>query len=182
MIGVVWGAALLLAVAGVGKLLRPTPTSRAVRAAELPGAQVFSALPVVRSLGAAELGIATWVLLGGGQLPAALLGVAYLLLTVVAWRMLRRAPGQDCGCFGSESEPISRIHVIVNGVGALVGICAAVWPSAFPLPSVPDELTRNGWQGALVLTLASLLAWLCYLLMTALPALLALRAKVTAAR
>jgi hypothetical protein len=47
---------------------------------------------------------------------------------------------------------------------------------------VPEVLADNALEGALAVVLAALLGWLCYLLMTALPALLALRAKVSAAR
>jgi hypothetical protein len=183
MIGVLWAAAILLAAAGLGKLLRPAATARAMVAAELPAASWLSALPVVRCLGVTELAVGAWVLVGGGVLPAVLMSVSYLFLTVVAARMLQVAPGQDCGCFGSESEPIGVTHVVVNAAGLLVAGVAAGWPAAFSgLPSVPDVLVENAGEGALVLVLAALLGWLSYLLMTALPALLALRAKVSAAR
>ena len=130
MVGVLWAAAILLGVAGLGKLLRPAPTSRAVIAAEIPGASVLSALPVVRLLGLLEVVIAGVVLGVGGALPAALLAVGYLLLAVVAWRMIRLAPGQDCGCFGTSSEPSSWSHVIVNAAAAIVGLLAVILPAA----------------------------------------------------
>jgi len=137
----------------------------------------------VRCLGVTELAVGVWVLVGGGALPAVLMSASYLFLTVVAVRMLRLAPGQDCGCFGSESEPISVTHVVVNAAGLLVSGVAAGWPVLFSgLPSVPEVLADNALEGALTVVLAALLVWLCYLLMTALPALLALRAKVSAAR
>ncbi len=178
MVGVVWAAAALLAAAGLGKLFRPGPTVTAVQAAELPGATVLSARPAVRMLGMAELGIAGWVILGGGSTPAVLLTVSYLLLTLVAWRMLRLAPGQDCGCFGADDEPISVLHVAVNLTGALIGAAATFWSQ----PSVVDEFVNSPVGAVLTAVLAGLLAWLGYLLMTALPALLALRAKVAPAQ
>ena len=49
------------------------------------------------------------------------------------------------------------------------------------LPSVPEVLADNALEGARR-WFRPPAGWLCYLLMTALPALLALRAKVSAAR
>ncbi len=183
MIGVLWAAAMLLGAAGLGKLLQPRPSARAVVAAELPAASLLSARPVVRVVGAAEVAITAWVLFGGGTLPAALLAIAYLALTMVAARMLRFAKGQNCGCFGTASEPISLMHGIVNGAGVLVGAGAALLPTAFSdVPSVPQALSDDAVQAVLLVAMAAVLCSLCYLGMTALPALLALRAKVTAAR
>lgn len=183
MIGVLWAAALLLGVAGLGKLRHPRPTARAVVAAELPGASLLSALPVVRLVGAAEVVIAASVLLGGGTLPAAMLAIAFVLLSVIAARMLRFAKGQDCGCFGTSSEPISAVHVVINAAGGLLGAGAVLLPAAFSgMPSVSQALSDDAVQAALLIAMAAVLCSLCYLGMTALPALLALRAKVTAAR
>jgi len=178
MVGLLWAAAVILGVAGGGKLIRPGPTIQAIRAADVPGEFFFASKFAVRILGLVEIGIAIAVLGGGGAVPAALLSVSYLALTVVAWRMIRVAPGQDCGCFGSSSEPISRWHLIVNGAFCGVGAAAVFWPQ----PSVFDEVGQAGAQGILLLGLAFLLAWLCYFLMSALPALMNLRAKVAAPR
>ena len=170
MVGVLWAAAILLGVAGLGKLLRPAPTSRAVIAAETPGASVLSALPVVRLLGLLEIVIAGMVLGAGGPVPAALLAISYLLLAVVAWRMISLAPGQDCGCFGTSSEPSSWSHVVVNvvnAVAAVVGVLAVV----FAQPSLGDLVEQQGAQSLLLLGGSVLLAWLGYLALTALPAL-----------
>jgi len=149
-----------------------------VIAAEIPGATVLSARPVVRLAGIIEFAIAVAVIGGGGALPAAFLAGSYLLLTGVAWRMLRLAPDSDCGCFGTSSEPVSLAHLIVNGAGVLIGAAAVHWPQ----PSIISELNDQGAQAILLLALASLLAWFCYLSMTALPALLKIRAKVAADR
>ena len=178
MVGVLWAAAVLLGIAGLGKVLRPGPTSRAVIAAEIPGANVLSARPVVRLVGIIELGVGLAVIAGGGALPAGLLAGSYLLLAGVAWRMLRLAPDSDCGCFGTSSEPVSFAHLIVNGVGVLIGAAAVYRPQ----PSIVSQLDDQGAQGIVLLALASLLAWFGYLSMTALPALLKIRAKVAADR
>ena len=178
MVGLLWAAAVILGGAGISKLFRPGPTIQAIRAADVPGEFFFASKFAVRLLGVTEIGIAVAVLCGGGSTPAALLAASYLALTLVAWRMIRIAPGQDCGCFGSSSEPISRWHLIVNGAFFVVGAASVRWPQ----PSVLDEVSEQGAQGILLLILAVLLAWLCYLLMSALPGLMKLRAKVAAPR
>lgn len=167
MVGLLWAAAILLGVAGFGKLVRPTPTSRAVIAAEIPGASLLSALPVVRLIGLIEIVIAGMVLGAGGPVPAALLAIGYLLLAVVAWRMIRLAPGQDCGCFGTSTEPSSWSHVAVNAAAALVGVAGVVLPQ----PSLGTIVEQQGAQAILLLGGSLLLAWLGYLALTALPAL-----------
>jgi hypothetical protein len=178
MVGLLWAAAVILGVAGVSKLARPGPTIQAIRVADVPGEFFFASKFVVRLLGLIEIGIAVAVWGSGGSVPAALLSASYLALTLVAWRMIRVAPGQDCGCFGSSSEPISRWHLIVNGAFFAVGAAAVRWPQ----PSVIDELSAQGAQSLLLIGMAVLLAWLCYFLMSALPAMLKLRAKVAAPR
>ena len=178
MVGLLWAAAVILAGAGISKLFRPGPTVQAIRAADLPAESWIATTIFVRFLGLIELGIAAAVLLGGGNVPALFLGASYLLLTAVAWRMIRVAPGQDCGCFGSSSEPISRWHLVVNGACLLIGAAGAIWPQ----PSVVDEMSNQGAQSIALLALAGLLAYLCYFLMSALPALMKLRAKVAAPR
>lgn len=178
MVGVLWAAAVLLGVAGAGKLLRPGPTSRAVMSAELPGASLLSRLPVVRVFGAAEVVIAGMVLVAGGPGPAALLTASYLLLAVVAWRMIRLAPDQGCGCFGTSDEPSSYWHVAVNLAGATAGVAALIRPQ----PSVGVVIEQQGPQGFLLLAGSLLLAFAGYLMLTALPALARSRAKVAPSR
>jgi hypothetical protein len=178
VVGVLWAAAVLLGVAGVGKLFRPQPTSRAVIAAELPAASVLSRRPVVRLIGAAEIVIAGLVLGVGGSWPAALLAAAYLVLATVAWRMIRLAPDQDCGCFGTADEPSSRWHVAVNLAGAAIGVAAACWPQE----SVGAVVEQQGLQDLLLLGGSLVLALAGYLLLTAMPALARSRAKVATPR
>jgi len=174
MVGLLWAAAVVLGAAGLSKLARPASTVHALKAARIPGARIIASTAAVRVAGAAELAVAGYVLGWGGPSAAALLGVCYLILTVVARRMLRVSPGQDCGCFGGSSEPITRWHLMVDIAGLAIGIAATIWPQ----PSVVAEVTDQGAQGVLLVGLSFVLAWLGYLLMTAFPALGALRAKV----
>lgn len=174
MVGLLWAAAVILGAAGLSKLARPAPAGYALKAARIPGAGFLASPTMVRVAGLAELGVAGYVLGWGGSASAALLGTCYLILSVVAWRMLRVSPSQDCGCFGGSSEPITRWHLLVDVAGLTIGVAATLWPQ----PSVVDEVTDQGAQGVLLVGLSLLLAWLCYLLMTALPALATLRVKV----
>lgn len=176
MVGVVWAAALLLGYAGLRKLIRPDPTVRALEVARIPGAVVLASPTRVRLVGLVELAVGAWVLLAGGATSAALLGVSYLLLTLVALRMITTAPGADCGCFGSSAEPIGPSHLVVN-IACLLVAAAAVF---VPQPGVLAEGESQGMSTLLVLALAALLAFVCAALMTSFPALLAQRAKVAA--
>ena len=179
MVGVLAAWALLLAFAGGSKLLRPRPAAQALKAARIPGGAVLSATPIVRLAGLLEIAVAGLVIGWGGPISAALLSATYLFLSVIAWRMVRVSPGQDCGCFGRSSEPITRWHLAVNLVGVAVGASGVLWPQ----PSVITEMRSQGLPGAILLAaLTILLAWLCYLTMTALPALLEFRAKVATSR
>jgi len=178
VVGLLWAAAMLLGFAGVGKTLRPLASAVALRAASIPGSSVLASLPIVRVGGLLEVIVAASVLLWGGSVAAALLSASYLLLTLTAWRMLVVTPGNDCGCFGSSTEPINQLHLVVNSGYLLVGAAAVYWPQ----PGVLTQLTTQGAEGVAVVVLAGVLAWLSYLLMTELPALLALRAKVAASK
>lgn len=178
MVGLLGAFALLLAGAGVGKFRQPGSAGRAIAAAKIPGGRLLARPPVVRLTGAVELLIGGYVIGWGGPVSAALLAVSYGLLTAIAWRMVRVAPGQDCGCFGRSAEPITRWHLAVDGAGVPVGAAAVLWPQ----PSVASAVSGQGAQGVAVAVLTILLAWLCFVLMTALPDLLDLRTKVTTVR
>ncbi len=178
MVGLVWAGALLLAFAGLAKIFRPGPTGKAIRAAWSPVRLPWAPLATVRVAGLVEVLVGTAVLGVGGPIPAALLAVSYLVLTVIAAMMIKRAPTTDCGCFGGSAEPISRWHIAVNAAYTLIAAAAVAWPQS----GVIGELENVGATVVPVLGLAVLLAWLSYQLMTSLPALLVLRAKVAAPR
>ena len=112
-------------------------------------------------------------------MAATLLSTAYLVLSLVAWQMLRAAPGQDCGCFGRTAEPITRWHLAVDIAGVGIGAVAVIWPQR----SVVAEVIAQGMPTGLVLiALTALLTWLAYHVMTTLPALLEQRERVTSPR
>ncbi len=169
MVGVLGAAALVLAVAGVGKLIRPLGTSRA---ADALGAGRLAAAPMVRLFGLAEFALAGWVLVIGGRLAAGLLAFAYLFLALVATRLLRVAPQQDCGCFGKPDQPISRSHLFTDIFGAAVSLGAVIWSQ----PALLVVLSRSElWLGLGLAAMVALLTWLLYEAMTTAPQVLALR-------
>ncbi len=174
MIGVLAAAAVLLGAAGIGKIRRPGPTGLALRAVRLPGATVLGTRWLVQLFGATEVVIAFGVMAFGGRLPALALALAYLVLALVARRMVRVAPGQDCGCFGKAQEPISQWHTRVNSVCVLIGLIAVLWPQ----PSLIQELGSSPATAPVLMAFIVLLSWLAYLSMTVLPELTTARRKV----
>ncbi len=174
MVGLLGAFALLLGAAGLSKLIRPASAVQALRGAlPEPIRRVAGAGPV-RVLSSIEIAVAFAVLLGGGGGAAALTAAAYLVLTAVAARMLRVAPGADCGCIGSSSQPVSRWHLAVTAAGATVGVAGVVWPQ----PAVLSAVVGNGGEGLALAADVLVLAWLLSLAMTALPELENRRAEV----
>src|SRR5438128_1747635 len=88
--------ALLLAAAGVVKIVSPHAAQAAISVAGVR-------LPVaaVRLIGVAELGLAAAALAAPGSATAAALAAAYAAFSLFTGRLLRvGAGGVDCGCFG----------------------------------------------------------------------------------
>lgn len=153
-----WVAALLLVIAGAGKLASPAPTVGALRAARVP-----ANARVVRLIGAGEvmLGLATVLL--GGALACALVAVAYAAFAAVARR--QRRAGSDCGCFGTTGAPVTGAHVAVNAGAAVVAAGAALRPTV-ALPAVVGD---EPLLGAALVLLVGVAASLLRLLLTAAP-------------
>ncbi len=169
-VGVVHALALLLLVAAAAKLGDPTSASVALRQVGLPGGTL-----VVRLLALVEVAVAGAVLLVGGFVPAAALGLLHLgFAGFIA--QLRRAAGAkaSCGCFGAAEAPVDRLHVVVNVVAA--GAVAAAL--AFPLPSVPAVLDDRVGLALGYVTAVMIGAWATGLCLTSLPSLLAAQRQV----
>ncbi len=146
--GPVWIAAVLLVLSGAGKVLRPTPTREALRNAGLP-----SRGPVVAAIGSVELAVAGWVLLLGGRLAAAALGVLYLAFTLFLLRLRARAgAGANCSCLGARPAPVTLAHVGGNlAVVVLSGLAVTA-----PLEPAWTVLAATPWFGAPALALVAL--------------------------
>jgi len=177
MTGLLWAAALLLAAAGVAKLARPDPTTRAAADSGIPGSVWFTRRWVVRLLGMGEVAAALAVVLAGGPRSAAALALLYAALALVAARLLREGPDRDCGCFGNRSQPVTVAHLVIDLAASAVGLAAVLWP----VPGLPELVAADPWPTIALAGGAIVLAWLAYLAMTALPELSRLREKLAGA-
>lgn len=135
--------ALLLVHAGVVKLWRPEAVGAALTSAGLP-----SAPPAPQLIGLAEVVIGGAALVTGHPAALAILGGTYAAFAAFSVRQRRRGAG--CGCFGEPTAEVSRTHIAVDVVGAVVGFGAAA--SAAPAP------VALAAEGPLVAVLALLLA------------------------
>lgn len=165
MLGLLNAAAILLAAAGLAKLIRPGKP--ALVTAGVPGADRIRARLLDRGSGLLELLLALTILIVGGRSAAILVAVVYAVLAGMSIRMMSLSAGStgpDCGCFGTSS-PLTHWHTAVNAGFALMGVAAVGW--------APGRLAGQPAGTALILLLASItLAYLGFLLMTALPELL----------
>ncbi|HET8930610.1 MAG TPA: MauE/DoxX family redox-associated membrane protein [Acidimicrobiales bacterium] len=119
--GVVVGAAVVVAIAGVAKLAKPEVTSDAVRSAGLPASRA-----AVTLLGAVELLVGVTVVVWQLRLAALALGLLYLGFVVYSVRLLIvRGTAASCGCFGQRQATVGIEHVVVNLAVALVVFDAA---------------------------------------------------------
>ncbi len=164
-----WVFAVLLAMAGVGKLITPEATGAALQGARLPNHH-----RLVELLGVGEVLLAGAVLGIGGVLPAAALAVAYTLFALFAFRQSRAGAG--CGCFGDAETPATNLHVAVDAIGAVVAAVAAVVAA----PAVPAVLRQqDALSIILTLQLLALGALVVRMTLTALPELAVAVGRVT---
>lgn len=167
-------AALLLVGAGVAKLRTPDQAATMVRGAWWTSLRSGAARLLVRVGGAVELGVGAAVVVTGGRIAAALLGCCYLGFLTVAVRLVRRGQRASCGCFGATDSPVGVSHLVLNTGAVSVAVAAIVRP-----PGAVGGLVRDGvLTGVVGLGQAVLLAYLAFLSITALPALVAARRRL----
>lgn len=159
-------AALLVVLAGVAKLRRPGATRDAL-AWSRPWATT-----AIRALGVGEVGLAVVVLTVGGRPAFGVLALAYVGFIAVAVR--QRRAGRGCGCFGTPTVTVGPLHLVVDGVAALAAGAAAV----LAVPGVPGVLPTGLVPAATSMLLLVTATFLGQLLLTALPELLQVRARV----
>lgn len=167
-------AALLLAGAGAAKLRAPQPAAAMLRRARLASLRPGRSRILIRTVGVAELGIGLAACVTGGRVAAALLGCCYVAFLIVAVRLLRGGHRASCGCFGATDSPVGAGHLVVN----LVGIATASATVARPTGAVGGLLDDERLAGVVGVGQAVLLAYLAFLSITALPALLAARRRL----
>jgi uncharacterized membrane protein YphA (DoxX/SURF4 family) len=130
--------AVVLVVAGVGKLRSPAAAADALRSAGLPS----GALPA-RLAGTGEAAVGTLVLVAPSRPSLALMAVLYSVLGAFALRLLRAdEPAASCGCFGADAPP-SPLHAAFDAGAALVAALAAIGPP----PGLPELAVRAPLPG-----------------------------------
>jgi hypothetical protein len=162
-------AALLLAAAGLAKVIDPTTTVGALRGL---GWRVPAG--AVRAGGAAEAVLAVVAVLTGAPAAAIAVAASYLLFTgFVVVARARRLPIGSCGCFGKVDTPPSAVHVVVN-LGAAV---AAVGVALGDGTGVVDVLADQPLAGVPMLLLVAVGTYAAFTALTVVPQLRLLRAE-----
>ena len=171
-------AALLLAGAGVAKLRAPDQAATMLRAAWRTRLRADAVQVLVRIGGFGEIAVGVSVVATGSRVAGALLGCCYLAFLITAWTLLRRGQRTSCGCFGATDSPVGVGHLVVNVVALGFAIASAVRPPG-PVGGLFDDDALTGVVGV---GQAVLLAYLAFLSITALPALVAARRRLLEAR
>ena len=109
----------LLVISGFSKVFRPAPAFAAVRAVGLPLPR-----PGIVGFGLVEVGAGAAGAMFGGRVALAV-AACYVLLTVFAIQLLRRAPATPCACLGSSSAVVTRTHVVIDVAAAGAALFAA---------------------------------------------------------
>jgi hypothetical protein len=130
--------AVVLMVAGAGKLRAPAAAADALRAAGLPP----GAIPA-RLVGSAEAGVGLLVLIAPSRPALVLMASLYAVLGAVALRLvLASEPAASCGCFGADTPP-SPLQAAFDAGAVVVAVAAAVDPP----PSLPELAARAPLAG-----------------------------------
>jgi hypothetical protein len=130
--------AVVLVVAGAGKLRSPAAAAEALRSAGLP----WGALPA-RLVGSAEAAVGALVLVAPSRPALTLMAALYAVLGAFALRLLLAAePASSCGCFGADAPP-SSVHAAFDACAAVVAGVAA----AGPPPGLPELAARAPLPG-----------------------------------
>ena len=167
-------AALLLAGAGLAKLRAPDQAAAMLRRAWRTTLRGSAARMLVRAGGVAEFAVGTAVIVTGGRQAAVLLGCCYSVFLIVAGRLVLGGQRASCGCFGATDSPIGLGHVVVN----LAAVAIAAFATVRPPGQVGGLLDATALTGLIGAGQAVLLAYLAFLSITALPALIAARRRL----
>jgi len=141
--GAVGSAALLLVVAGAGKVADPSRTVGALRALGWPSSALL-----VRLGAAGELVLGAATLVYGGRVLPLLVAASYLGFAVFVAAALRSGtPVGTCGCFSRADTPPRPMHVVLDALLAAGAVAAA----AGDAPALLDA-SWVAWVVAAVLT------------------------------
>ena len=157
-------SAVLLVVAGSGKLVDPLPLVRALRSVRLPAGPT-----AVRVLAGAEIVVGLAAAVTGSRATAVLVALSYTAFTAFVLRA-RSVGGvlASCGCFGRSDTPPTAVHVVVTAAFAVTAWVVAVRP----LGRLDHVLAAGPWAGAPLVLATVAVAVLSYLVLALLPALL----------
>jgi hypothetical protein len=154
-------AAVLLAVAGAPKILKPGTTVLALRSVQLPASATL-----VRVFGAVEVGIALAALTVGGRVPAALVAASYLAFAAfVAYALAHGGVLSSCGCFGKPDTPPTRLHIVLNLCAAAIALAVAVDPG----DNLRNTVSTQPMHGVPFIALTAACVWFAYLTLAELP-------------
>jgi hypothetical protein len=155
-------AAVLLAVGGAAKAVRPRDTAQALTAVGLRFPRVLPARVAVRVGGAIEVVIGVAALLAGGPVLCALVAASYVAFTGFVVVALRTgAPISSCGCFGKADTPPSIVHVVLDLL--FVGVAtAAAFTGDVALPDVLRDQPLAGIPFLLLLAIGCALVFLAF--------------------
>ncbi len=125
--------AVVLVVAGAGKLRAPAAAADALRSAGLPAGALRA-----RLVGVAEVGAGLVVLASPSRPALAVMAALYAVLGAFALRLLLVAePAASCGCFGADAPP-SPLHAAFDAGALVVAAAAAIDPP----PGLPELAAR----------------------------------------
>ncbi len=161
-------AAVLLIIAGMAKIARPSTTADMLFSLGIPEIGFFGGERLAVVLGIAEAGLGIAALAIGGPVTATIVGVFYIGFAVAVLRALS-VGAVSCGCFGRVDAPPSWLHVVGNGALAVASFVAIAG-------STPVEVMEGQPAGGVgFVILVGVLAGLALVMFTALPEALAAR-------
>ena len=155
----VLAGAVLLVVAGVGKVRRPSYTAGAIKSV---GVRVKRRS--VTLLGTAEVAIGLAAFVASGPVPSTLVGLSYLGFTGFLVLALRKGGAMSsCGCLGRPDTPPTRTHAVLTAALGTAAIATAVGGGV--------DMRDLAWSATDVTLLAftMLVTWLVWLAFAVLP-------------
>jgi hypothetical protein len=155
-------AAVLLAVGGAAKAVRPRDTALALSAVGVKFPPLLPGRVVVRVGGAVEAVVGVAALLVGGPVLCALVAASYLAFAGFVVVALRTgAPISSCGCFGKVDTPPSVVHVVLDVAFAGVAAAAALTGDV-ALPEVLDHQPLLGIPFLMLLAIGCSLVFVAF--------------------
>jgi hypothetical protein len=137
---VIAGNVVVLVIAAIAKLRRPTPFVSALRRAGLPASTWLAGAVAI-----AELTVVLAALFGGAA-GLLVLGMLDLVMASFLVRLRHRAGIASCGCFGERSTPVTSAHIAVNVLFALAALIGAT------NPAIEAHTSSALWRGPGVVT------------------------------